>query len=210
MNKMTSPYLSLTGCSFLYYEFRRILPLLMAPDSDRLLKEEVEHNHVMQVNTLSARKRFISEFKRRFRSVPRTFWETWEKMGENGQRVGLFYVLLKTYKLIFDFHFDVTVRKWNSVDRHLNRIDLIMEMNEIAAKDENVGSWSDKTKDRCISHYITILRQTGLIEGKDNQLVPVKISASDSSYYFRTGETWFLEACLLYPYEIENLKSQQQ
>lgn len=205
---MTSPYLSITGCSFQYYEFRRILPLLMASDSERQLKEEVEHNRVMQVNTLSARKRFISEFKRRFRSVPRTFWETWEAMGEGGQRAGLFYVLLKTYKLIFDFHFDVTVRKWNSVDRHLNRVDLMMEMNEIAAKDVFVDSWSENTKSRCVSQYLTILRQTGLLEGKDNRLQPLHLSSVNSAYYFRSGEEWFFDACLLYPYEVKALKSQ--
>ena len=42
MNKNNSPYTAaITGCSFLYYEFKRILPMLMSADAEKLLKDEV-------------------------------------------------------------------------------------------------------------------------------------------------------------------------
>ena len=41
MKRIQSPYsASITGCAVLYYEFKRILPLLLSEDSDMLLKDE--------------------------------------------------------------------------------------------------------------------------------------------------------------------------
>lgn len=203
-----SPYTTITGCTFLYYEFKRILPLLMDADSDSLLKEEVENNNILQVNSIASRKRFVVEFKRRYAAVSPLFWQAWLNMSEAGQRAGLFYAILKTYKLVFDFHFNVTVRKWNSVDHRLLKDDLLMELNEIAAHDEFVDSWSDVTKNKCISNYLTILRQSGLLDEKTSELTPVRLDARDAAFFIRSGEEWFLEACLLYPYEINEIKKQ--
>ena len=82
----------------------------------------------------------------------------------------------------------------------------MMELNEIAAHDEFVDSWSDNTKERCASQYLTYLRQTGLLVEKTNQLQPVRPDDDELAYYFRSGEEWFLEACFLYPYEINDIK----
>ena len=209
MKRIQSPYTAaITGCTFLYYEFKRILPLLLSEDSDTLLKDEIENNQILQINSQKARKTFVLEFKRRFSSVPIHFWQSWQSWSEEGQRAGLFYAILKTYKLVFDFHFNVAIKRWNSVDHHLTKSDIMMEFNEISAHDEFVDSWSDNTKNSCASHYLTILRQTGLLTEKTNELQSIHPDATDLEYYFRSGEEWFLEACLLYPYEINDIKSQ--
>lgn len=211
MNKIKSPYsAAITGCGFQFYEFQRVFPLLMDAKSKELLQDEIENNQLLQVNTRESRKKFILEFKRRFASVPYNFWETWSGMSETGQRAGYFYAILKTYKLLFDFHFDVTVKKWNSVDQQVTNSDYEMEMNEISAKDEFVDGWTEATKKRCIRHYMTILRQVGMIKDKEGHLQPLHIPATDCAWYFHSGETWFLEACLLYSYEIKELKEQLQ
>ena len=40
-----------------------------------------------------------------------------------------------------------------------------------------------------------------------DELTPVKPSPEESAYYIHAGEEWFLEACFLYPYEINEIKS---
>lgn len=208
MNTSNSPYsAAITGGGFLYYEYRRILPLMMSTDSQQLLKEEIENNQILQVNSKAARKRFIAEFKRRFASVPVYFWQTWQDWSEEGQRAGLFFAILKTYKLLFDFHFNVTVKRWNSIELQISKSDIMMEFNEIAAHDSFVDSWSENTKDRCASQYLTILRQVGLMKENTNDLQSIRPDSSELEYYFRAGEDWFLDACLLYPYEINDIKS---
>lgn len=190
----------------MFYEFKRILPLLMDENSAQLLKEEIANNDLMQVNSQKARSTFIGEFKRRYNAVPVTFWQEFNNMSEAGQRIGLFYVILKTYKLIFDFHFNVTLKRWNSVERTITKSDLKMEFNEISAKDTFVDSWTENTKDRCATQYLTILRQAGLLDEKTSELRSVRLEPSEYRYYFQSGEEWFLSACLLYPYEINDIK----
>lgn len=159
MQKNNSPYTSLTGCTFLYYEFKRILPVLMSADAERLLKEEVENNQILQVNSRTSRQRFAVEFKRRYAAVPAQFWREWQHWSEAGQRAGLFYAILKAYKLVFDFHVNVAMKKWNSIDHKLTADDIQMEFNEISAHDAFVDGWSAATKKKCASCYLTILRR---------------------------------------------------
>ena len=206
--KQNSPYTAtITGCGFLYYEFLRILPLLMSKDSTRLLKEEIDNNLLFQVNSQKARLRFLAEFKRRYNALPISFWNDFFKMNELSQRAGLLYVILKTYRLIFDFHFNVTVKRWNSVDQRLCKTDIMMELSDLSSRDPFVDSWTDNTKSRCASQYLTILRQAGLLQEKTNKLLPIHLAPADYEYYIRSGEEWFLEACLLYPYEVNDIKT---
>jgi hypothetical protein len=206
--KQNSPYTAtITGCAFLFNEFLRVLPLLMAPNSDELLKEEKKNNRILQVNSEKARQTFLNEFKRRYKSVPASFWIAFLDKSEKTQRAYLLYTILKTYKLVFDFHFNVTVKHWNSVNRTLRKNDIMMEFSEISLRDEFVDGWTNNTKDRCASQYLTILRQSGLLQEKTDELHAIHLDLSDYEYYIRSGEEWFLEACLLYPYEVNDIKT---
>lgn len=207
--KIRSPYTAtITGCAFLYNEFMRILPLLMDENAAQLLKEEVMSNRLLQVNSPKARQTFITEFKRRYNAVSPSFWTKFITMGEAAQRAGLLYAILKAYRLAFDFHFNVTVKRWNSVDQTLHKNDIMREFSELSSRDAFVDSWTEKTKDKCASQYLTILRQSGLLREKTDELQPLHLEASDYEYYVRSGEDWFLEACLLYPYEVNDIKKQ--
>jgi len=208
MKRGNSPYTAaITGCGFLFYEFLRILPLLMSEKSTELLKDEVRNNRILHVNSQKARQTFITEFQRRYNAVPAGFWIKFQNMNEQAKRIGLLFAILKAYKLVFDFHFNVTIKRWNSIEQTLKKNDVMMEFSELSSRDEFVDSWTDNTKDRCASHYLTILRQAGLLMEKTDELHPVHLEPYDYEYYIRSGEEWFLDACLLYPYEVKDIKS---
>lgn len=78
-------------------------------------------------------------------------------------------------------------------------------MMEIAADDSFVDSWSDATKRKIVGSYLTILRKVGILDDSD-ALHPVSLPDADFAFYLTIGEPWFLEACLLQPYEIERIK----
>ena len=100
MNKNKSPYTAaITGGGFLYEETLALLPSLQAEDSERLLHEEAVNNNLLHINAETSRKKAIMEIKRRYESVPASFWNDFKKMDSNDQRVALFYVILKTYKI---------------------------------------------------------------------------------------------------------------
>ena len=204
MTKIKSPYTAaITGGGFLFTETNVLLPLLQSADRDALLKDERVNNRLLQINAESSRYNAIVEIARRYDAMPTNFWEDYKNMNEEDQQVALFFVILKTYKICFDFHINVTMRKWNSISKSLVFDDIEMEFNEVSARDEFVDSWSDKTKRKVASAYLTVLRKVGILDKEDN-LHP--LSASNFDYYIINGEQWFLEACLLQPYQIENIK----
>ena len=206
INKNNRPYTAaITGGGFLFEETNVLLPLLQSPDREVLLKEERLNNRLLKINAETSRYRAIVEIARRYDAMPVSFWIDYQSMSEEDQMVALFFVILKTYKICFDFHINVTMRKWNSISKSLVYEDIDMEFNEVSARDEFVDSWSDKTKRKVASAYLTILRKVSILD-KEDQLHP--LSASNFDYYIINGEQWFLEACLLQPYQIEAIRNQ--
>ena len=206
MTTIESPYTAaITGGGFLFEETNILLPLLQSDDRVALLKDEKINNRLLKINAEESRKKAIGEIARRYDAMPSAFWSDYQAMSTDDQQVALFFVILKTYKICFDFHINVTMRKWNSISKSVVYDDIEMEFNEVSANDEFVDSWSDKTKRKVASAYLTVLRKVGLLD-QDDQLHP--LSASNFDYYITIGEQWFLEACLLQPYQIDNIKKQ--
>ena len=203
-NKNNSPYTAaITGGGFLFEETNLLLPLLQSEDRVAMLKEEMVNNRILQINAEKSRENNIREIVRRYDTMPVRFWEDYKEMAENDQKIALFFVILKTYKVCFDFQIRVTMRKWNGIAKSLTREDLMMEFSEIAAKDEFVNSWSENTMRKVASAYLSILRKVGML---DNNSELHSVEANNMDYYFKIGEPWFLEACLLQPYQIDSIK----
>ena len=203
IEKYKSPYTAaLTGGGFLFEETIMLLPLLQDENSEKLLQEEKVNNNVLHINAETSRKKVITEIRRRYQAVPPSFWNDFKEMSDSDKMIALLYVILKTYKICFDFHVNVTMRKWNSISKSIDKEDLMMEFNEISAKDDFVDSWSDSTKEKVAGAYLTILRKVGMLE-KENHLH--SLTCDNYGYYLAKGEPWFLEACLLQPYEIKRI-----
>ena len=204
--KNSSPYTSaFTACSFLYAEFEAVLPLLRSGDADVLLSEEVVYRNRLKINNESSARRILREFKRRYESVPDRFWDWYECLETAARKAALLYVILKTYKLLFDFHVHVTIRKWNSVDHTLATADLQLELLDVSANDEVVDGWSEQTKRKLMSAYLTILRQVGMLDSVTDELRPLRLMPHEYQYYMEHGDAWFLDACLLNPMEREHV-----
>lgn len=202
-----SPYsASLTACGLQFNEFNLMLPILLSDDRDALIKHEIENNDTLHINSHKSRQRVIAEYKRRVDAIPCDFWPWYQKLDEQAQRIALLYVILKTYRIAFDFHIKAVLRKWNSVVQTLTKPDLMMAFSEIATNDAFVDSWTDNTKNTVAKSYLTILRQVGMLDLFNAQLKPLKAQPQAYAYYLNHGEDWFLEACLLQTYEIEQIK----
>lgn len=199
-----SPYTAaITGGGFLFEETCILLPLLESNDREALLKDEALNNNLLHINSETSRKRIIAEVSRRYDTLTPHFWDSFKEMSDGDKQVALLFVILKTYKICFDFHVNVVMRKWNSISKHVSHEDIMMEFNEISANDAFVDSWSEGTKKKVASTYLTILRKVGILTA-DGSLS--SISCSNYGYYLQMGEPWFLDACLLYPYQIDTIK----
>ena len=203
-----SPYTAgMTGCGFMVDEMTKALPLFLSEDSDALLKQEIQNNEILLMPTLVTRQKAVREFTRRFKAVPLSFWETYLTLSPKMQILAMFFVLLKAYRLYFDFQVEVVRNKWNSFNQTVSKNDFLAAISDIACNDEFVDSWSDNTRDRVAAAFLSVLRKVGFISDKDGDLRQLEYSDEDLSFFVRIGEPWFLDAILIPPYRIETIKS---
>ena len=198
--------MSFTGAtSLLHQEMGRLLPTMMADNASELIAQEIRTNEHQIADREQTRKRYLSEMVKRFKAMPRHFWEQYLSLSEPAQRVALLCVVMKTYAIVLDLHRSVVMRKWRSVDNTLTRTDLLTGFNEIASSDEFVNSWTENTRDRSISAILTFYREAGFLAG--DTLSKVYLSDDEWAVFFRVGEGWILELCMLENYEIERIKA---
>lgn len=197
----------MTGCSFMHNEMKAMLPLLLSPDADTLLKKEISENNILLIKSETSRKKAVLEFKRRFNAVPRQFWEWFATVSESTQLWAMFFVNLKTYRIYFDFQVNVVLNNWNGISRTVTYNDILSEFYQISASNAFVDSWSKETKDRITSSFITLLRKVGLLDAKTSELRSPQVNEEEFAYFLKINEAWFLDACLLEPYVINRIKS---
>lgn len=189
---------SFAAGSLLHKETNAILPLLLLELSDALLKQEIQQNNLLKINSESARKRTVMEIQKRFSVTNKSFWDFYVNRNEEEQKLLLFYQCLRVYRLMFDFHFNVTIKQWNSSTPQVEPYHYQMELNEIAGRDEKVYKWTDLTKQKVISVYMRILKDVNLLDPKTYQLKTIVVSdESFFAYFIKAKDLWFLDACLL-------------
>ena len=198
---------AMTGCSFMHNEMKAMLPLLLSPDADTLLKKEISENNILLIKSETSRKKAVLEFKRRFNAVPREFWEWFASVSESTQLWAMFFVNLKTYRIYFDFQANVVLNNWNGISRTVTYNDILSEFYQISASNAFVDSWSKETKDRITKSFITMLRKVGLLDAKTSELRSPQVNEEEFAYFLKINEAWFLDACLLEPYVINRIKS---
>ena len=157
-NKINSPYsAAMTGCGFMWEEMTNVLPLLMSDDSEALLKQEIIDNNYLMMRTEQTRKRAVAEFVKRYKAVTMYFWKSYQGFSKETKILVMYFVNLKCYKLFYDLHLNLVLKKWNSVHQSITKQDVLVEINEIAANDEFVCGWSEKTKGKVASSFLSFL-----------------------------------------------------
>lgn len=193
-----SPYtISFSIGGLLHRELSAALPLFVSEHSKELVVEEIKQNNVLRINSESARKRIVGEIRKRYLTQDKEFWQFYQECGEETQKIFLFYVCLKTYKMVFDFHFNVTLPIWNSSSRIIDPYLYKMELDEIGGKDQFVFDLSDVSKKNAIIAYKRMLRELGILDTASNQLKSIAPSSEVLNYIVKSRELWFLDACLL-------------
>ena len=162
---------------------------------------------ILPIQSASARERVTLEMVKRFKSVPKAFWVDYQTFPEQQQKLALFYVILKTYRLLYEFQLNVAVKRFNSANNTLQIDDLWMEFYNIAARDPFVESWTEQTKKKGIQSYLAMLRQVGLLNTETGTLQRIDIAQEAYIPFVQLGELRFLQACFIPAYEIETIKS---
>ncbi len=202
-----SPYsASFTAAALMHGEMNAVLPYLLKDCSTETVKMIENSLEILPIKSASARERVTLEMVKRFKAVPQSFWADYQTFPEPQQKLALFYVILKTYRLLYEFQLNVTVKRFNSANNTLKIDDLWMEFYNIAARDSFVESWTEQTKKKAIKSYLAMLRQVGLLNPETDVLQRIDIAQEAYVPFVQLGELWFLQACFVPAYEIETIK----
>ena len=182
-----------TAGGLLFREFNSIASILTSNNFIDQIHEESKLNLFLGIQTESARKRVISEIKRRYEIVDESFWKWFSNIREKEQKLALFYVCLKTYSIVLDLHLEVAVKKYRT-GSNLDSYSIQMRIHELVAINEEMGDWSTSTLDKINSQYRTTLKDCGLLNVET--LIPQSnISDLFWGYFEDIEQGWFKEMC---------------
>lgn len=189
-------YIAITSGALLINEFEQLLPILLSPQPNQALTMESKENRLMKVKTESARKRIITEIKRRISHLPHGFWDFYATCDFDQRRLLLFFIVLKSYAITKDFQFEVVLAKWKRLETLLDAFDLKMRLDELGSKSEEIAHWSESTQQKVLTVFLRCLREAGFLN-KNKLEKPTEQPSWFWDYFRQKEESWFLEACLL-------------
>lgn len=194
---------SFAAGGLLYDEIDALQSILTTHNWRESLENDIAQNRFLKINSEASRKRFAQEIRLRMNYMTDDFWAIYNQCKEPDKKGLLFYVCLHTYKIIYDFHFNVTVPKFLSMETEIDSYWYEMRLQEISSADRRVNSWSAATKRKVITTYIEILRKIGLVV--NNKFNPQSFSINIYCYCLRKGDLWALDAFFLKQSEKEGI-----
>jgi len=182
-----------TAGGLLLNEFINLQGVIQDDAILEILKSEEGENRYVGIDTVAARKRILSEIKRRIEFTNSDFWDLFDSVSERYKKMMLFYLVLKTYPLIWELHFEVAYQKF-LIGAELDAYSISLFFDSVASKDDYVGGWSDSTLDKLNTQYRKVLSDCGMLD--KGALHPVYGVTTEFWDYFQDlGENWFKQAC---------------
>lgn len=177
----------------LFNETISLVQILKSDNVEDGLAKEVKENNLLQINSEATRGRAVREIRKRNKYTEPGFWDRFDQSTEPEQRLLFFYLCLKTYRILFDLHFLVTVKRFYIDSTLPETFYYKMAVDELASGNEKVAAWSETTLKKTLSNYRSLLRVSGLLKG--DMLTSPNVDDSFWDQFKMNSEIWFLEAC---------------
>jgi len=198
-NKYSS---SFTAGTLLFNEFNSILDILRFSTIENEKKRIISEN-LFKLNSESARKRVLTEIKKRVKSVDRRIWDHYYHCDDKERKALLFYVILKSHPIMFDFQSEVILEKFRTLHLDVKKEDIDIFIVKKSADHPEIDTWSKTTINNVKNAIMLILTRTNLL--KENKIYSLNLHNQFWKKFLAYGDEWFLELSLLKKSERENL-----
>jgi hypothetical protein len=189
---------TLTGASFLFYEFKQVVSLKEQELEDSDIKERVLTENLFQYQVKTSLKRSLPSVLRRVDVLDGTLRKmVLEESLEMGKIINL-YAIMKTDRLFFEFLNEVIREKLESNNYLFEKKDLNVYIASKAEQDAGVAGWTEQTVNKLKQVYVKVLYESGLLKDKktgelsrllmDEQLKGHLIQIGDIAYVRAMGE----------------------
>ncbi|GAA4399041.1 hypothetical protein GCM10023187_10340 [Nibrella viscosa] len=187
---------SFTTGALLREETLAVLALLQQVPVDEVAAVAKKDAGSLKINSEVARQKIAAEIVKRYKAVSPAVWDFFQTLtDEQHQQLVLFYVCLKTYRLIYDFMFAVVVPRWQSRLLPLSRSDFERYLDELALQHAPIQRLTEKTRRKLAQIVMLMMKQAQLIQ--HNQLSTPAAPAYIWRFFQELGDDWMLDAGLL-------------
>lgn len=196
---------SFTSGALLYDETEAILHFFQNHSNDDLNKL-IQTDEFLKINSISSRKRKVAEILNRTKAVGSDYWNFYNTLkSKDEKKVFLYFVCLKKYALIRDFHLEIVLNKWRQLDTTIDKNDVLRFLKWASDKHPEIDNWTVNSLDKIAQIINLMLKETGLLVKA--KLQQVYMPTEFWMFFVDKGESWFLEAMLLTKEQRENLFS---
>ncbi|WFB59692.1 DUF1819 family protein [Paenibacillus sp. BR1-192] len=189
---------TLTGASFMFYEFKQVISLRLSGFSEQEIRKKVLSENLFQYQDNASLKRSLPSVLRRVRILDELLCQmVLEQSLEAGKLVNM-YAIMKTDRLFFEFMNEVIREKLESNHYLLERKDLNLYFVSKAEQDTGVAGWTEQTVTKLKNVIQRILLESGILKDKqtgelsrilmDDQLKQHLIHIGDVAYVRAMGE----------------------
>jgi hypothetical protein len=193
---------SFTAGSLLFNEINSILDILRFSDIEKEKKKIISEN-LFRLNSESSRKRILTEVKKRVKSIDKRLWDHYYHSDDKERKVLLFYIILKSHSLMFDFHSEVVLEKFRTLDLELSKDNVEIFLVKKSADHQEIEAWSNSTREKVKNTILLILTQANFL--KDNKIILLNLKRNFWTEFITYGDEWFLELTFLKKSERENI-----
>ncbi len=189
---------TLTGASFLFYEFKQVVSLKIQGLGDSEIRERVLAENLFQYSVKASMTRSLPSVLRRVGVLDDTLRNmVLEESLDTGKIINL-YAIMKTDRLFFEFMNEVIREKFETDNYLFEKKDLNLYFTSKAEQDAGVAGWTEQTVSKLKQVFVKILYEAGILKDKktgelsrlliDEQLKRHFINIGDIAYVRAMGE----------------------
>jgi hypothetical protein len=189
---------TLTGASFLFYEFKQVVSLAEQGYTEAEIKEKVLTDNLFQYKVKSSLKRSLPSVLRRVSVLDATLRKLVLADSLDSGKIINLYAIMKTDRLFFEFMNEVVREKLEAGNFLLEKKDLNQYFAFKAEQDTGVASWTEQTVKKLKQVFVKILLESGILKNKktgeltrllmDERLKRHLINIGDIAYVKAMGE----------------------
>ena len=160
---------------FWFLEFKKFLELLKNGNNENEIKKMQDEENIFSAPSKDYGKRIISEINKRIKILPEGIKELFFKSDTGTQKVINLLSIMGTDKLFFEYVYNSYRNELLLGTKEYNPGIVMKFLKEKAEQNEEVAKFSEKTLKRMQGTYGNYLKESGLLEEKNKEILYGKV-----------------------------------
>ena len=179
----------LVSQSFWFVEFKNMTKLVYDGKSLEEIKNMCVEDNIFGAVSDSRKIRMYGYLQRRVKVLDKELVKIFIDSDVSTQKLINIYTVMKTDRLFFDFLYEVYREKIMLGINKIDRADINIFFKNKEIQNDSIANWTDKTKNKLASTYISFLRDANLItsDGEDKKTRKPILSKNFEDYLVKNN-----------------------